>query len=221
MNLHRELDGTLDKVKHMYRWPDIRTIGIQLDVPKGLLVKAASGAAQGAGMRAGDRIAGLDGTSVWTFGDLQYYFDKVDRKAKRVTITVERDGKPADLAIALPERWWYTDIRFRQMTIDPRVFFDSRPLTVEEKTKHGFDAGGFASEVKHVDMFAEAVKSHALKVGDVVFGVDGVERDEIANTAELFIKLRKKAGDGVTLDVLRNGKRMQMTLKTYRMSFRK
>ena len=35
------------------------------------------------------------------------------------------------------------------------------------------------------------MKTHELKVGDIIFGVDGVEHDEIANTAELFIKLRK------------------------------
>jgi hypothetical protein len=51
--------------------------------------------------------------------------------------------------------------------------------------------------------------------------VDGAQRDEYANTAEFFIRLRKKAGDSVTLDVLRNGKRFQMPLKTYQMSFRK
>jgi S1-C subfamily serine protease len=51
--------------------------------------------------------------------------------------------------------------------------------------------------------------------------VDGVQKDEVANTAELFIKLRKTAGETVTLDVIRDGKRMQMKLKSYKMSFRK
>ena len=75
--------------------------------------------------------------------------------------------------------------------------------------------------MKRVDSFAEMMKSHEFRVGDIVFGVDGVERDEIANTAELFIKLRKTAGETVTLDVIRDGKRMQMPLNTFRMSFRK
>ena len=58
-------------------------------------------------------------------------------------------------------------------------------------------------------------------MGDIIFGVDGVQRDEHANTAELYIRLRKTAGDRVTLDVIRDGKRFQMPLKTFRMSFRK
>ena len=48
-NLHREKDGTLDKLVHLFRSPDIRTLGIELDVPKGLLVKQTGGMAQAAG----------------------------------------------------------------------------------------------------------------------------------------------------------------------------
>ena len=176
---------------------------------------------QAAGMRPGDRITGLNGTPVWTFGDLQYHYDKVDRHAERIQITAGRDGESIDLSIALPERWWWTDLGFRQSTVDPRVYFESRPLTEPEKREQGLKPDGFASQVNYVDSVAELLRNHELRVGDIVFGVDGVERDEIANTAELFIKLRKTAGQTVTLDLIRDGKRMQMQLKTYRMSFRK
>ena len=68
---------------------------------------------------------------------------------------------------------------------------------------------------------AKMMKTHELRMGDIIVGVDGVESDELANTAELFIKLRKTPGDTVMLDVLRDGKRTRMPLKTFRMSFRK
>jgi hypothetical protein len=220
-NLHREKDGTLDKLIHLYRSPDIKTLGIQLDVPKGLVVKQVSEPAQAAGMKPGDRIAALNGMPVWTFGDWQYHYDKVPRTSKQILVTVERDGKSVDLPFALPVRWWWTDTRFRQSSVDPRTYFEARPLTEAEKRDHGFDPAGFASTVTYVDMFAQVVKSHELKVGDIVYAVDGVLKDEFAHTAELFIKLRKTAGDTVTLDVLRDGKRFQTQLKTYRMSFRK
>ena len=222
LNVHREQDGKLDKLTHMYRSPDIRTLGIELDVPKGLVVKEVRGSATAAGMQPGDRITSINGTLVWTFGDLQYHYDKVNRNAERIQIAVDRAGTLIDLAIALPERWWWTDLTFRQWTIEPRVYFDSVALTDQEKRDQGLvDRGGFASRVKRVDMFAEMTKSHELRVGDIVFGVDGIQKDEIANTAELFIKIRKTAGETLTLDVIREGKRMQMKLKTYKMSFRK
>ena len=172
-------------------------------------------------MKPGDRITRLNATPVWTFADLQYHYDKVHRKADRIQITVERNGVPVELPIALPERWWWTDLTFRQSSVEPRVYFDSHPLAESEKHKYGLARDGFASEVKRVDMLAEMMKSHELRTGDIVFGVDGVERDEIADTVDLYIKLRKAAGDTVTLDVIRGGKRMKMKLKTYRMSFRK
>jgi len=222
LNVHREQDGKLDKLTHMYRSPDIRTLGIELDVPKGLVVNEVRDAVAPAGMKPGDRIAAINGTPVWTFGDLQYHYDKVNRNAKRIQMAVVRAGAPVDLSITLPERWWWTDLTFRQWTIEPRVYFDSVPLTDQEKREHGLvERRGFASKVKRVDMFAEMTKSHELRVGDIVFGVDDVQRDEVANTAELFIKLRKTAGETVTLDVIRDGKRMQMKLKSYKMSFRK
>ncbi|MBI3683982.1 MAG: hypothetical protein HY235_26710, partial [Acidobacteria bacterium] len=220
-NIQREQDGALDKLTHLYRSPDIKTLGIYLDVPKGLVVKEARGAVQAAGMKPGDRIRELNGTPLWTFGDLQYHYDKVDRHAEWIRITVDRDGESIDLSIALPARWWWTDLGFRQSTIDPRVYFESRPLAEPEKREHGLKPDGFASQVSYVDSVAGILKNHELRVGDIVFGVDGVERDEIANTAELFIKLRRTAGETVTLDLIRDGKRMQMRLKTYRMSFRK
>jgi hypothetical protein len=221
LNLQREQQGKLDKLAHLYRSPDITTLGIQLEVPKGLVVKEVRGSVEAAGMKSGDRIAQLDGTPVWTFGDLQYRLDKVPRDARQIRIGVERDGAGLDLTIALPERWWWTDLTFRQSSVEPRVYFDSRPLSEAEKRESGLERGGFASKVTHVDMFAELTKSHQLRVGDIIFGVDGVERDETANTPELFIKLRKTAGDTVTLGVIRDGKRMSMKLKTYRLSFRK
>ncbi len=153
LNVHREQDGKLDKLTHMYRSPDIRTLGIELDVPKGLAVKEVRDPAAAAGMKPGDRITSVSGTPVWTFGDLQYYYDKLNRKAERVQMSVDRGGSPFDLVIALPERWWWTDLTFPQWTIEPRVYFDSAPLTDQEKRDHGLvNRGGFASKVKRVDM---------------------------------------------------------------------
>jgi hypothetical protein len=220
-NLHREQDGTLDKLTHMFKSPDIKVIGIHLDVPKGLVVKEAREAALEAGMKAGDRITHLNGTPVWTFGDLQYYYDRVPRNAKTVELTVDRSGQAAPLSVKLPVRWWYTEIRWRQYSVDPRVYFESDPLPEAERKKLGLKPEGFASVVKHVDMFAEVVKSHELKFGDIIYAVDGVEQDEHAHIAELYIKLHKSPGDSVTLDVIRDGKRLKMPLRTYKMSFRK
>ncbi len=220
-NMHRELDGTLDKPKHLWRSPDIRAIGIELDVPMGLLVKEATGAAAAAGMKAGDTVTAVDGKAVYTFGDLQHAYDKTPRDAASAKFSVARGAGYVDLTVALPIRWWVTDTRWRQSSVDPRTYFDSRPLSESEKRERGLKPDGFASEVTYIDRFAQAMKSHELRKGDIVFSVDGVDTDPVANTADLFIKIHKKAGDSMTIGVLRDGNRIEMPLKTFRMSFRK
>ncbi|MBL8219554.1 MAG: PDZ domain-containing protein [Bryobacterales bacterium] len=221
VNVHREEDGTLDKTRHLYQSPDFRIIGLHFDVPKGLVVKDAQGAVKTAGLQPGDLITALNGETVYTFGDLQFLYDKLPRTTELMKLTMERAGKPVELDVRLPHLWWKTDIRFRQMSIDPRTYFDSQALTAERKKELGLKADGFASEVTRVDAFAQMMKSHELKAGDVIVAVDGVDTDPFADTAEFYIKLRKKAGDSVTLEVLRDGQRIKMPLKTYRMSFRK
>lgn len=221
LNMHKELDGKLDPVRDLYKSPDIKTLGVFLDVPAGLLVREAKGAAIAGGMQAGDRITALNGTPVYTFGDLQYQYDRVNRQAAQVTMTVERAGKPVDLAIDLPTRWWWTDLRFRQSSIDPRLYFEDKPLTPEDKQRLGLNPKGFASEVKYVSDFAKVMQAHELKLGDVIVAVDGVEADPLAHTAELYLKLRKPVESAVTLDVLRAGQRIKMPLKSSRMAFRK
>jgi len=220
-NIQRERDGVLDKLTHLYRSPDIKTIGISLDVPKGLVVMEATGAAAAAGMKPGDRIAAWNGVPVWTFGDVQYQYDKVDRRAKGLKITVDRSGKPLDLTVELPPRWWWTDLRFRQSSVDPRLDFEDRPLSGDEKQKLGLKPDGFASQVKYVSEFAKIRRTHDLRVGDVIVAVDGVERDEFAHTPEPLLKLHTKAGESAKLEVIRDGKRITMPLQTQVLSFRK
>ncbi len=221
-NLHREKDKTLDKMTHLYRSPDIKTIGIHLDVPKGLVVKEAKDAVAAAGMQAADRIAAVNGTPVFTFADLQHYYDKTDRRlAKTVQFTVDRAGKVEPLTVTLPPRWWWSDVRYRQSSVEPRIYFDSRPLTRAEKAERNLPIDGFACEVTRLDAFGTMMKSHSLQVGDIIFGVDGVEKDEYAHTAELYMKLKLTPGDVVKLEVLRDGKHLQSTLTSFRLSFRK
>ena len=220
-NVQREIDGNLDKLSQMFRSPDIRTIGIGLDIPKGLRVAQATKAAAAAGMQAGDTITHFNGKRIRTFGDLQWEYDHVDRRAQKIQLRASRGGKSVELDIALPDFWWLTDISYRNWSVDPRVYFDSEPLTAAEKRNLGLDPDGFASRVTYIDRVAELLGNHELAAGDIVYAVDGETRDEIANTAELFLKLRKQAGDRYTLQIVRNGERMETALKTDRMSFRK
>ena len=112
------------------------------------------------------------------------------------------------------------DPRLR-LSVDPRLYFGCQPLSVEEKVQRQLNPGGLACKVTRVDSFAITMKSHSLLVGDIVYAVNGLDHDEFAHTAELYMKLYMTPGDTAKLDVLRGESRIQSTLLSYRLSFRK
>lgn len=218
----RERDGTLDKRREMFRSPDVRDLGIHLDVPHGLVVERAEGAAQAAGLLPGDAIVNFGGERVLTFGDLLYAYDGLDRTAARLPLTVERAAAgPVDLLIELPPQWWVSDITYRYWSIDPRTHLTVAALTDARKRDLGFDPGGFACEVTKVNRRAEVLELHDLRPGDVIYSVDGVEADPPIFDCLVYLRLNVSAGDEVDLGVLRDGVRTEMTARTHRQRFRK
>ena len=218
----RERDGTLDKRREMFRSPDIRDLGIHLDVPKGLVVERAEGAALAAGLLPGDAIVNFGGERVLTFGDLLYAYDGLDRNAARLPLTVERAGAgPVDLMIELPPQWWVSDITYRYWSIDPQTHLTIAPLIGARKRDLGFDPAGFACEVTRVNRRAEVLELHDLRPGDVIYSVDGVEADPAIFDCLVYLRLNVSAGDEVGLGVLRDGVRTEVTARTHRQRFRK
>lgn len=217
---HKEIDGTLDPLKDMFVSPDIKTIGINLDVPKGLAIAEARGAVAEAGLRGGDTITHIEGVRVRTFADLQYRYGKLPRDAENLILGAVRNGEALTLAVKLPPRWWYSDIAYRHWTTQPLVHFRSEPLSEAEKHALRLPSRSFASKVTYVDLFRE-LAAPALEVGDILIGVDDAREDDQANTAEMYITLCAKAGGEVVLHLLRDGKPLTSKLQTERQNFRK
>jgi hypothetical protein len=120
----------------------------------------------------------------------------------------------------LPQRWWVTDLDFRHWTVDPVVFFETQPLTPERKAELGLPVAGFAGQVTDRERFYDFA-TPPLKRRDIVYGVEGVFEDELADTPELHIKLRHRAGSTLKIHVLRGDQRFISELTTERQNFRK
>lgn len=218
----RERAGTLDKRREMFRSPDVRDLGLHFDVPRGLVLERAEGAALAAGMRAGDAIVRFAGERVLTFGDLHYRYDGVDRTAERVEVTVERpDVGPVDLVLDLPPLWWVSDLGYRYWSIDPQLHVSTTPLTEAAKREMDLDPDGFACEVTRVHRRASVMELHELEPGDVIHSVDGVASDPPIRDCLLHLRLNVTAGEEVTLGIIRGGSRTSMTVRTHRQRFRK
>ena len=216
-----EQASKLDRPRMLYPSPDLKTIGIHLDVPKGLVIKKAEGAAAKAGMQSGDTITEIGGANVLTFGDLQYRYGKTARNAQRIELTVDRAGARKSLSVELPVDWWLTDTSYRFWSVEPMLYFTTRPLTAEQKRRLNLPIGGFASEVVETVPPAKLDELQMLKLGDIITGVEGVQESGLTQNVEVYIKLTKKAGDSITLDLLRDGKPTQIKQNSYRMFYRK
>jgi hypothetical protein len=219
--LEKEFDHALNKLDDMFVNPDIKRIGVELDVPKGLVVKSAAGAVAEAGMQARDLITAIEGTPVLTFGDLQYEYNKTPKTAVQVRLTVSRGGEAHELVVTLPAEWWWTDLYHRFWTVEPKMFFTSKPIITAQKRALGLPEDGFASEIVNVDPAAQVYNVHQLKVGDIITAVDGVQRDDFTQKLDIYIALTVESGETFTVDFLRDGEPMQMDVRTYRESFRK
>ncbi|HJZ80763.1 MAG TPA: PDZ domain-containing protein, partial [Pyrinomonadaceae bacterium] len=190
----------------------------------------AEGAAAKAGMQTGDTITEIGGANVLTFGDLQYRYGKTDRNAHRIELAIDRAGERKSLSVELPAEWWVTDTSYRFWSVEPMLYFTTRPLTAEQKRRLRLPIGGFASEVvetvppahpNSVDDSRILEQIQLLKPGDIITGVEGVNESRLTQNVERYIKLTKKAGDSITLDLLRDGKPTQIKQNSYRLFYRK
>lgn len=217
----KETAGTLDKRREMYESPDLRRLGIELDVPRGLRVAEANGVAADAGIQAGDTLAAINGQAVLTFGDFQYYYNQVDRDATEIEISYNREGKSHTATVLLPKEWWWTDLSHRYWSVDPLVFFEAERLSPKEKDELGLPRESFASRVTEVGIDALLEGAHELEEGDLILSVKGVQIDPHTQDVITHIKLRHEAGSMMNLQILRGGKPMEMSLQTKRQRYRK
>ncbi|MEM9281286.1 MAG: Trx7/PDZ domain-containing (seleno)protein [Verrucomicrobiota bacterium] len=215
-----ERTGKLDKLRHMFRSPDEKKIGIHFDIPKGLQIAKTEGPAAEAGMKAGDAIVAIESTPVLTFGDFQYRFDQVDRNSSALALTVEREEEKLDLSVSLPKGWFVTDLSHRYYTIEPKVYFESEPLTEAEKKSLDLPVDGFAVRVTEAPIEAMLEDVHELENGDVIYSVNGVEKDEALGSLSLHIKVIHRAGDTLQLGVIRGSERIELKLNTQRKTYR-
>lgn len=220
-SLEIEKSGKLNKPRDLFVSPDLKKLGIHLDVPKGLIIKNSTGAAAAAGVKLGDLITKLNGVDVLTFADLQHQLNKVDRGELTVTLVIKRDHQSKPLTIKLPGEWWVSDLTHRHWTLDPQLYFDAIPLTNEEKIQLKLPAEGFASKITYSDIQAMIHESHELEKGDIIISVNGTRSNPLTKNVSTHLKLMLSPGEKATLEIIRNGKTIKAPIKTGKLSFRK
>jgi serine protease Do len=200
----------------LWVYPLPENVGITLDVDRGDLVKAvaAGSAAARAGLHAGDVLAKLNGLPVASFADAQYALHKAP-KGGAIPVEWKRGTDRMEGALEVADGWRKTNITWRSSLLDilPSLPVSGDDLTPAEKKALGLPESRAAFRQ---DKFVHStLKAVGLKSGDVVVGLDGKGIDGTMDDFLGYIRREHLVGDTVILNVLREGKpvEIKMTLK--------
>jgi serine protease Do len=193
--------------KLLFPYPHPKSQGLILDPKeKATVVKVEPGSsAEQSGFKAGDVIQTLDSQPMISIADVQWVLHQQSGNGGRLPVKILRDGKPVDLTWRL-ERAWRTkdDISWRSSSWGLRRMATGGLLL--EETESGL-------RVKHVGEYGAhaAAKNAGFQKGDIVALYDGKEFKRETDLLAHGVTERKP-GDKVPVTVLRNGKKVELTL---------
>jgi len=219
-DLHRSRKEPIPEAV-LFPYPHPKSIGLILD-PKEratVLRVEAKSPAEKAGFRKGDVIAQLDGQPLLSIADVQWVLHNAPGDGATLKAEVRRGDGKAEVKLVLPKGWrQLDDISWRASTWTLRrialggLLLETLPA--EERGKAEIEEGKMALRVRHVGQFGPhaAAQRAGFRKDDVVIAFDGRsdlrrETDLIAHALE-----KRKPGDKVAVTVLRDGKKVSLTL---------
>lgn len=197
-------------------YPLPENVGITLETDRGDIVKAVKAAspADRAGLRPGDRLRTLNGYSIASFGDAQFALHKSPKKGL-IPISWERDAKITLGKLDMPDGWRKTNLTWRpsMLSLLPSLSLSGDDLSAEQKKALGLGAKRLA--FKQESFVHREAKAAGVQPGDVIIGINGQVQDMAMLEFFGYVRQNFLVGDKVTINILRNGKRVDlpMTLK--------
>jgi serine protease Do len=204
--------GTWDR-QSVWVYPLPENVGVTLDINAGDRVKSVSpdSAAAKVGLKPGDRLSRLNGFPVASFGDASYALHKAPAKGT-IPVSWVRDGKELSGALEVADGWRKTNLTWRPSMLDilPSAPFSGDELTAAEKKALGLDERRAA--IRQDAEVHATLKAAGVKGGDVLIGYD--EKSVEGDAGKLFGYVRRNylVGDEITINVIRDGKRVDLKL---------
>jgi hypothetical protein len=194
-------------------YPLPENVGITLEVDRTDRVRSVKpgSAADKAGLKAGDALRSLNGMPAVTFLDAQYALHHAPAMGQ-VPIGWERDGKPMTGVLELAEGWRKTNITWRPSMLDilPSLSVYGEDLSVKEKQAFSLPEKRLAfrqDKTIHRD-----AKSAGVEPGDIILGIDNLNLDMTMLEFLGYVRKNYLVGDKITLNVLRNGKKIDLPI---------
>jgi hypothetical protein len=194
-------------------YPLPENVGITLEVDEGnkvAAVKAGSPAAA-TGLRKGDRLRTLDGIAIASFADAQYALHRAPRKGQ-LDIAWQRGDGAMTGSLELREGWRKTNLTWRPSMLDvlPSLSIYGDDLTAAQKRELGLAAKQLA--FRQQSPIAKDARAAGVQAGDVILGIDGLALEMTVDQFLGYVRQNYFAGERVTLNLLREGKRVDLPM---------
>jgi membrane-associated protease RseP (regulator of RpoE activity) len=197
----------------VWRYPLPESLGIELEIERGNVVKEIKvpSPAAGAGLKVGDVVQELNAVPIHSFADAQFALDRAPATGA-IPISLRRGDRALEAKLLLPEGWRKTDISWRtsmrRLVASPHLWGDD--LTTRDKKVLGLSANQLA--FRQQNSIPPPVKEAGIRGGDIILGVDdqALEMDVVGFAR--YIQGNYLVGDRVTVNIIRDGKRLKVPL---------
>jgi serine protease Do len=197
-----------------WRYPLPDNLGLFLELHRGNVVEkvAPKSPAAQLGLVKGDVIRRLGGIPVHSLADIQLGLERAPRKGV-VALSWERQGKTRSGELSLPEGWRKSDITWRpsMQRLVPTFPLDGNDLKAEEKKALGLDVKQLAFRQR--PQVPSRAREAGIRPGDIILGVDDRPFPGMDGYGlDRYVRREYLVGDRVTINVLREGKRLSVPL---------
>jgi serine protease Do len=218
-NVREALNGDLKRTgkwqrELTWRYPLPDNLGLVFDVDRGNVVAKVQpdSPAARAGVKKGDVVRRLNGVPVHSLADATFALDRAPPKGK-VALAWQRDDEALTADLELPEGWRKGDITWRPSLqyLIPTLPLAGTELTVPEKETLGLPVKALAFR-QRAQVHSRA-RAAGIEAGDIILGLDdktfpGMDVWRLQS----YVRREYLVGDRVTVNVLRDGKRLRLPL---------
>jgi S1-C subfamily serine protease len=195
-------------------YPLPENVGITPEVDRGDVVArvAAGSPAERAGLRKGDRLLSAGGRPVASFADLQYALHRSPPRGQ-LALAWQREGRPGRAELALAEGWRKTDVSWRWSlrSLDPPPWVQGDDLSAQEKKKLGLGPTRLA--FRQGPFVSLPARQAGIRPDDVIVGLDGKILEMTERQFSAYVRLEHKVGDRVVYNIVRDGSRLDVSLR--------
>ncbi|MGH7202352.1 MAG: Trx7/PDZ domain-containing (seleno)protein, partial [Planctomycetaceae bacterium] len=218
--VHYRLADEPVPAKVLFPYPHPKSLGLIMDPQEKATVKEVVEGSPAAedGFRAGDELLTLSGQPLLSIADIQWVLHNTGETA-RLTAEVRRNGETIELPITLEEGWRQRgDISWRASSWELRRIATGgmklNDLSEAERRRAGLAENDLALRAEHVGQYGEhaAAKRAGFQKGDVLTAIDGQSGRMSESDLFAYVLNRKETGERIAVTVLRDGRRIELTL---------